>query len=456
MNSPAVTRDLCRIIRHTTYESLGSECIARVKEAIKDGLAVAVAGCKYPQIAISVDHTRSLGGAPQASVWGWGFKASVVQAAYINGCATHVLDFEPMWSPPTHSVSSTVPVAAALAETQPVTGRELITAVAKGLEIHGRLQFAGDLYIAENFRFHPPGVAGVLGSAIVAAEMLGLDVLSMQHALGLATSRAGSSLANIGSMTKCTHCGHAAASGLDAALLAKRGFTASPNVIEAPKGLAEIFYGPSFDAGKLLAYGRPFRVVDPGLAVKLFPSQYATHYAITAALEVAPQVPDKSKIARVRVLAPALKHLDRPQPLDGLEGKHSLQYVAAAAVLDGAVRIDTFMDERRFRRDVVELLTRTELIQDPSIPLPLDKMHMGVEVELSDGRRLSAICRAPKGTWGIPLDPDDHRAKLEDCFGRMLGAPQVKEVIGLLERLEQLDAAGVRRIVSLVAGNGVR
>lgn len=455
MRQTPVTRDLCEIIRATTFESLGSECVYRVKQAIKDGIAVAVAGCKFPQITISVEHMRSLGGAPQASVWGWGFKASVVQAAYINGAATHVLDFEPMWSPPTHSVSSTVPVAVALAETQPVTGKQLVTAVAKGLEIQGRLQFAGNLYVAEHFKFHPPGVAGVLGSAVVAAELLGLDVQGMQHALGLAASRAGSLLANIGSMTKCTHCGNAAASGLDAALLAKRGFTANPNVIEAPKGLAEIFYGPSFDSAKLLAYGRPFRVVDPGLAIKLFPSQYATHYAITAALELAPQISDKSMIARLRVLAPALKHLDRPQPLDGLEGKHSLQYVVAAAILDGAVKIDTFLDERRFRKDIVDLLTRTELIQDPSIPLPLDKMHMGIEVELSDGRRLSAICRAPKGTWGVPLDPRDHRDKLEDCFGRIMPAEQATEVIDLLEHLEEIDASGVREIVSRIAGNEI-
>lgn len=453
MSETGLTRDLCQIIRATTFESLGDECVQRVKQAIKDGIAVAVAGCKAPQIAISVAHMRSLGGAPQASVWGWGFKASVVQAAYINGCATHVLDFEPMWSPPTHSISSTVPVAVALAEVQPVTGKQLLTAVAKGMEIQGRLQYAGNQYVAEHFKFHPPGVSGVIGSAVVAADLLGLELQGMQHAIGLAASRAGSLLANIGSMTKCTHCGTAAASGLDAALLAKRGFTANPDVIEAPKGLADIYYGESFDPAKLLAYGRPYRVVDPGLAIKLFPSQYATHYVISAALEVAPQITDKTSIVRLRVIAPALKHLDRPNPIDGLEGKHSLQYVAAAALLDDAVRIDTFMDERRFRKDVVDLLARTELVMDASIPLPLDKMHMGVEVILSDGRTLRATCRAPKGTWGVPVEPRDHRAKLEDCFGRILVGRQVAEVIDLLDHIEELDATGIRKIVALIAGS---
>ena len=452
MSATDVTQKICEIIHDTTFDTLGAECISRVKQAIKDSIAVAVAGCKYPQISISVDHARSLGGAPQASVWGWGYKASVVQAAYINGCATHVLDFEPMWSPPTHALSSTVPVAVALSETQPVTGRQMIAAVAKGLEIQGRLQYAGDQYVAEHFNFHPPGVAGIVGSTVVASDLMGLDVRAMQHAIGLSASRAGSLLANIGSMTKCTHCGHAAAQGLDAALLAKRGFTANPNIIEATKGLAEIFYGPSFDPAKLLAYGKPYRVIDPGLAIKLFPAQYATHYAITAALEVAPKILDKSRIVRLRVVAPNVMHLDRPQPIDGLEGKHSLQYVAAAAILDGAVRIDSFMDERRFRQDMVDMLAKTEVFLDKSIPLPLDKMHMGVEVELADGQRLGATCRAPKGTWGVILDPRDHRVKLEDCFARLLPAAQVGEIINLLDRLEELDASDVKHVVSMIAG----
>src|SRR5450756_293233 len=90
-----------------------------------------------------------------------------------------------MWSPPTHSVSPTVPVAFALAELHGATGQQIITAVAKGLEIQGRMQYAGNQYEPEHLKFHPPGVAGAFGSAIVASELLGLDVNGMRHALGI-------------------------------------------------------------------------------------------------------------------------------------------------------------------------------------------------------------------------------------------------------------------------------
>ena len=449
-----LTSDICEIMHATRYESLGDECVARVKQAIQDGVAVALAGCGEPPATIAAAHAKYLGGASQASVWGAGFKASAVQAANLNAMATHVLDFEPMWSPPTHSVSPTVPVAFALAELNGASGREIITALAKGLEIQGRLQYAGDQFVPEHLLFHPPGVAGVFGSAVVASTLLGFDVNGMRHAFGIAASRAGSLLANVGSMTKCTHCGNAAASGLDAALLAQRGFTANPDVLEAHKGVIATFYGNRFDEERLLAYGKPWRVVDPGLAIKLFPSQFGTHYAINAGLDIHRLAGGAARIRHVKIVAPVMNYVDRPQPVTGLAGKFSLQYTAAAAILDGKVGIDTFTNERRFRADMVDLLGRITLLQDETIVGDFHHMHIAIEADLADGKRVSAICRQPKGSWNVsPLTPADHREKLLDCLHRALPAAQVGELVALFEKLETLDTDDVSKLVALIASS---
>jgi aconitate decarboxylase len=384
-------------------------------------------------------------------VWGGGFKASLVQAAYVNAMAGHVLDFEPMWSPPTHAVSPTVPVALAVAECNGATGAGIITAVAKGLEIQGRLQYAGDLYQPESLKFHPPGVAGVFGSAIVAAGLLALDVKDMRHALGIAASRAGSLLANVGSMTKCTHCGNAAASGLDSALLAQRGFTANPDILEARKGVIETFYAERFDAARLLDWGKPWRIVDPGLAIKMFPSQFGTHYAITAGLDIRQQLRAGDRIERVRIVSPVMNYIDRPQPESGLHGKFSLQYTAAAAILDGKVGIDTFNDERRFGADMVDLLGRISLAQDASIPGDFHHMHVSIEADLEDGRSVSATCNRPKGAWGAAPDPSALHGKVLDCLSRSLSRVEADRLVDMLERLEILDAAAVAELLGIVA-----
>ena len=68
----------------------------------------------------------------------------------------------------------------------------------------------------------PPGVVGPIGAAVAASHLLGLDAAHIAHAIGIASSRCGGLFANVGTMTKSTHCGYAAALGLEAALLAER------------------------------------------------------------------------------------------------------------------------------------------------------------------------------------------------------------------------------------------
>lgn len=447
-----VTGKLCSVIAATTFDTLGADCVRRVKQAIKDGIAVAIAGAGELPVKLLAAHVKAQGGARQASVWGHGFRTSTVHAAYVNGVATHVLDFEPMWLPPTHAVSPTLPIALALAESQGHSGREVIAAVAKGMEIQGRIQFAGDQFEPERLRFHPPGVAGVMGAAVAAAHLLGLDASRLAHTLGIAASRAGALLANIGSMTKATHCGYAAASGLDAALLASRGFTANAAIFEAPRGFVATFFPERFDAERLLAYGRPFRVVDPGLAIKRFPSQFATHWAISAALEARERVRDPGAIERVVITAPVMNYIDRPRPETGLDGKFSFQYTAAAALLDGRVGIDSFTDRRRFSRDMEALLGKIELRQDPSIPGDWRGMHVTVEVAARDGSRHAATCRGPKGAWGqAELTDAEHEVKLRDCLRRGLDRKSLGSLLALLDRFEDLPLAQVKRMVTMLA-----
>src|SRR5437764_12016998 len=102
MKPVTITRTLCERLVATQFESLDAECVRRVKQAIKDGIAVAVAGAHETPVELLAQQVKGFGGAPQSSVWGYGYKTSSVQAAFVNGVATHVLDFEPMWLPPTH------------------------------------------------------------------------------------------------------------------------------------------------------------------------------------------------------------------------------------------------------------------------------------------------------------------------------------------------------------------
>jgi aconitate decarboxylase len=252
-------------------------------------------------------------------------------------------------------------------------------------------------------------------------------------------------------MTKATHCGWAGAAGLDAALLAQRGFTGNTEIFEAANGYTDVFFGDTFDTAALLAFGRLYRLVDPGFAIKMFPSQYATHFAITAALAVRSQLTDPSRIRAVCITMPVMPYVDRPAPRTGLDGKFSFQYSTAAALLDGAVTVRTFSDERRFRPDMVALLPAVTVTQSPEIPDEMEKMWVDVTVELDDGRRETATCRGPKGFWGLPpLTREEHLAKVRDCLATRLPPAAIDRCVELAENLDELGPNEILQLVTTV------
>jgi aconitate decarboxylase len=432
------------------YGDLDAETIAMVKRLIADGVAVAIAGSAEEPPRILADHARAQGGAQRATLWGFACKGTAAQASFVNAASMHVLDFEPMSNPPTHAVSPTAPVAFALAEARHMNGRDIIAACAKGFEMQGRVLVAADPKRG-SLPFHTPGVIGVMGSTAAAAHLMQLKPEQLAHAFGIAASRCGGLSANTGSMVKCTHCGNVAQAGLEAAQLAARGYTAHPDIFGAAHGYVDTFFKTHFDRDLLLQFGQPFRCVNPGMAIKFYPSKYPTHFAIAAALDARGGVPDASRIRAVRLTTPEITDADRPQPRGGLEGKFSFQYVAAAALLDGAIGAHSFTDERRFRADMTALLGKISITRDASIPRDTRRMHISIDITLDDGALVSRTCSKPPGTWGVPIPTELHRAKITECLGRRLDADKTARVIDMLDHLERLATPDVADLCALLA-----
>jgi aconitate decarboxylase len=446
-----VTPQLCERIAAMDYDDLGAPAIAAARRLVLDGLAIAIAGTEEEAIRILVAHHKEQGGAAQATAIGNAFRLNTVSAAALNGAAMHVLDFEPMWSPANHALSTTLAGVLALAEARGASGREILTALVKGVEMQGWIRQASGQFEARTTRFHPPGAAGPLGAAVATGHILKLDAGRIANAMGMAASRAGSLLANAGTMTKSTHCGHAAALGLESTLLAERGFTANVEVFEAAQGYVPALYDDAFKPEELLGFGRaPLRIVDPGYAIKMFPSQYGTHFGITAALELRKKLASAAAIRRVVLTAPVMTYVDRPRPQSGLAGKFSLQYTAASALLDGQVGIRTFTDARLAKADMQELLSKFEVRLDPAIPGRFEDMHVRLRVELDDGAVMETRCDGPRGKWGsAPISEAEHLIKVRDCLATRFETPAAERIIALAGHIDDLDASGVRTLMRL-------
>ena len=478
----SLTADFVATIRGMDPDPTARREAARL---VADGLAVAAlgAGEEGPaRLAALAPPPRE--GEARASLIGRGRGGTPADAARINAAAMHVLDFEPMWQPATHALSPVLPALLALAEAglaegaegagptgrgpalagpgpaqrggdpgagpaarSAPMGRRLLDALVAGIEAQGRLRRASGQFEPRDLAFHPPGVVGPIGSAIACGLLIGLDDPALVHAVGIAASRAGGILANVGSMTKALHCGDAAAAGLEAARLAAAGFTADPDALAGPRGFCAAFFEPGHDPAALTAPA-PAWILAPGPAWKLYPSQYGTHFVIEAALEARARLPAGAWPERVAVHGPSMPYVDRPAPASGLAGKFSFQYVAAAALLDGRVDLDSFSDRRRFAPDMVAMLPRIVIRPDPGREGRFDRMRVEVEVTAADGARAIGRCDGPPGIWGRPVPPARLRAKAQDCLTRAADAATAEAVLALCDRFEELDAAGIGRLMA--------
>ncbi|MGE3541578.1 MAG: MmgE/PrpD family protein [Candidatus Tectimicrobiota bacterium] len=428
----SATRTLAQFIADTRYEQLPAPVVAAAKIAILDGVANMLGGSTQDVASIIGQYVKTLGGTPDATVIGWGFKTNAPSAAFANGVFGHCLDYEIQGFPPTHGTSSCLPAALALGESLHVSGKTIIEAYVLGWEIQGRLRAASAA--ASNPAFHPPGMVGPLGGAAASAKVLGLDPQQTLMALGIAASRTGGLTANTGTMVKATHPGNAARMGAEAALLAQMGYTSSAEVLEAPTGYAAALFHGHMDWDLLTrGLGTSYRLLDPGFDIKRFPAQVYMQNPIEAVLTLRQRYQlTPAMVDHLTIYRQGRGHAG-PAPRSGLDGKFSVEYCAAVALLDGRVVIDSFTDARRFAPDMEATLQKIHVE-----PVEQTPGVVTVIAHLQDGSTVSAECRAFKGSAANPMSREEHLDKVWDCVGRVLSQADAEQALALLEDLEHV------------------
>ncbi|MEC9309261.1 MAG: MmgE/PrpD family protein [Chloroflexota bacterium] len=427
------TRQLAEFIAQTNYTSLDQATIQAAKIAILDGVANMVAGSTQELSDIVGEYIKEQGGTPTSSVIGWGFKTNAPSAAFANGVFGHCLDFEIQGFPPTHGTSSCLPAALAIGENIKTSGKSIITAYTLGWEIQGRLREAS----AANSHpaLHPPGLVGPFGGATSSAKVLGLDTQKTLMALGIAASRTGGLTANTGTMVKSTHPGNAARMGAESALLADKGYTSSEQSLESKVGYAEGLFQGNLDWNILLnGLGESYRLINPGFDIKRFPAQVYMQNPIEAVLNLREHYHlDAEKVTSITVHRRGRGHAG-PIPQTGLDGKFSVEYCAAVALLDGKVGIDSFTDQRRFAEDMELTLPKVKV--DPEGPA---SGTVVVSATLVDGTTIQDECSTFRGSAENPMNESERTDKIIDCVSRSLSDGDTQEVIGQLNNLEELD-----------------
>jgi 2-methylcitrate dehydratase PrpD len=292
--------------------------------------------------------------------------------------------------------------------------------------------------------FHPTGTIATFGAVAGCAHLLKLDTPRITAALGIAGSLAAGVRAQRGTMAKSLNAGRAAENGVMAATLAAGGFTASADIFDDPMGyFSAACYGEV--NRKLIQLGKPFFFLNPGIAIKFYPCAAVMHPALDALVELVQRhdiQPAQIKRICIRLGADGALPLVYERPRTGLEGKFSLQFSAALAVVHHRATLLDYTDEQVKNSRITEMMERVQLIRDPELKsIGNLGARTRIDLILRDGSHYRRSAVIAKGHPKKPLSRAELEAKFYQCAERRLTrgtAEQFIEAIGRIEKIRSI------------------
>ncbi len=442
-----ITGALAAFVADTRAADVPLPVRAAACSSLTDTLGVALAGVREPASEIAASWVSEIGAAPRSTCWGRTIATSPAEAAFANGIAAHALDFDD--SHPSlrgHPSATLIPAALAVGEATRASGLDVLAAYALGLEVAGKLSRAlGHGHFIRGW--HTTATIGTLAATAVAARLWRLDTSQLRRAWGIAASQVSGLVRNFGTMTKPFHAGNAARNGVAAAWLARAGFTANEAIFDGAGGVLDTYRGGDGEAveGLAVRLGAPWEILDPGVFVKRWPCCYSNHRAVGGLFQLVAEHgvrADEIEEIAVGFLPGGDTALVSRDPHTGLEGKFSIEYVAAAVLADGELTLDTFTDAMVQRAPIRALMQKVRRYR-----IPDEKVYSGiagyldVTLKTARGDYTLRVDRVP-GSPAWPLAASERIAKFMDCAARTLGAAGAQRLLELCEAAEALPDIG--------------
>ncbi|MBM3117931.1 MAG: MmgE/PrpD family protein [Chloroflexi bacterium] len=445
----SATRRLAEFIYGLRYDDISRDAISKAKLCLMDWVGVTVGGYASGQndMDAMIDALSPFFGQPQATLITKKRKVDVVNAALINGTASHFLDYDDVHMGMIgHPTVPVVPAALAVGEYHGIDGKKLIEAIVVGIEVECRI---GEAVNPEHYAtgWHATATLGGFGACAAVAKIIGLNVDKVVSALGIAGTQAFGLQQSFGTMCKPFHAGKAASNGIIAAFLAQKGFTAPQQILEGQAGFGKAF-SQKFDDSKIGNFGRPFEI--EGVVYKRYASCYLTHAAVRCMLEMRERYhPTTSEIDSIEVKASsaAVAVAGKPEPQTGLEGKFSLRYCVALALLKGRAVESDFADNSVHEPAIKHLMSKVNVIpEESSAPTEVE-----INIEMNDGGEIKERLELTSKDAAVPISEwqSTLEAKSSDLLKRTLTSETTNKIITGIQKLDKTD--NIKNIVELLS-----
>lgn len=426
----------------------GDEALAAARDGVLDFLACAVGGLGDVAYRKVRDVVLPQAGQARASVFGEAATVDAQTAALLNGTMGHALDYDDVQSGVRgHPSTVILPVLLATAEEVGANAGQLLAAYVVGVEAMARLGRAmGSRHYETGF--HNTATLGPVGAAAAIGHLLRLTPEVLAVALGTAATQAAGLRLQFATEVKPLHAGLAARAGVLAVQLAQGGLSGNASFLDGKLGFTEVMgLGDAVPERCVTSWGQPWEILQPGLAFKAYPCCGASHLPADALLDLIAEHGLRAEdVAELVVTFPpgGSAALVVTEPRGGLDGRFSVEYMAAVALLDGRLGLAPFADIP-LRDDVAAMLPRIRRQVDhtvPSIGEAPEKRFAHVDIRTRDGRQFGRTATRVRGAR-------DLRAKFIDAAS---GRSTLAEVPNIVAGMHA--AADLSRLMMLLRAAG--
>lgn len=447
--------ELATFVRRSSYGDLSKAAELQLKIRVLDAIGCALGAIGAAPMELVRMQIEDFGGTGLCNVIGGGC-TSPDRAAFYNSALVRYLDFNDSYLAPRETChpSDNLGAVLAAAEYAGASGKDLLTALAVAYQVQCRLSEAAPVR-SKGFDHTTQGSFAVAAGV---SKALGLDIERTANAIALCgTAFNALRVTRTGALSNWKGLAYpnTAFGCIHAAFLAMRGITGPLEVFEGNKGFMDAISGPftiRWDEEDLERVNRTI--------VKKYNAEVHSQSAIEGILELKAESGFTGEdIARVEVdtfrvaynIIGGGEEGDKTTVHTKEEADHSLQYMLAAAVLDGRVMPEQYKPERIGRGDIQDLLKRVTVrpVESCSARFP-NEMPCILRVFFKDGRVLSKEKSDYEGFFTNPFGWET----IVEKFDR-LGSPRVeaslrREIVDMVRGIEAVTATELARLLGRV------
>ena len=446
------------IARHITeqggFESLKTEAVEIAKEMMLNAAAVSLAAAAQPDGQVITKFVQEMGGNGKCTIIGQGLRSSPAYASLANGLMVRLLDFDDEIIPLGIHPSCTVfPVVMALGEMIGSTGQDIIRAFVNGCNVTSKLS----RLLSENNNLtstNSPDMKltpEVIGSTVAAGIILGLNSNQLEHALTISSNYIHGMVDNITRSSSALISGQIAMQGVISGRLAQLGLSDPKN---PHSNLDRLFNCDTTQSEtELLSYlSSSPDITEPGVTLKLYPCNSASHSVIDATLQLVQLhriEPKQIKRVHVSITETAMKKLRFSNPVNDWEARSSTGYITAIALLHGHPLIDFFSGSALEDSEVRLFMDRisVEATEEKSALSPYPST---ISIELDNGQKIYQTTDFARGQPQLPLEQEELDAKFLYCSRYILPPDHIEEAIDSFRGLENI--ANITGMASVLGG----